>query len=233
MDHDADPLIEAPGQGTKRRGKKLSLRDQAYEAIKKRIVSCELRPGGAVTVADLAEQLQIGRTPVFQAIDRLTVDGLVEVMPRKGVVVAPISMGSLIETIEMRLLNESQAAAWAAQKATPQEIAQLDANLDATSQAARDHDLEQMIECDREFHRMLSSIAGNTILAEFLGNLHDRSLRFWFLSLRAPDHNIRVCEQHRAIVEGIRAHDPAAAEKAMREHITAFHQNLTQQKLRG
>ena len=74
---------------------------------------CELRPGGAVTVADLAEQLQIGRTPVFQAIDRLTVDGLVEVMPRKGVVVAPISMGSLIETIEMRLLNESQAAAWA------------------------------------------------------------------------------------------------------------------------
>ncbi|RDD68630.1 GntR family transcriptional regulator (plasmid) [Paracoccus versutus] len=233
MDRNSDPVIEDSRQGPKRGVRKLSLRDQAYEAIKKRIVSCELRPGEAVTVADLAEQLQIGRTPVFQAIDRLTVDGLVEVMPRKGVVVAPISMDSLVEIIEMRLLNEAQAANWAAQKATPQEIAQLDANVAATWRAAQDHDLEQMIECDRDFHRLLSGIAGNTILAEFLGNLHDRSLRFWFLSLRAPDHNLRVCEQHAAIVEGIRAHDPEAAEKAMREHISAFHKNLTQQNLRG
>lgn len=232
MDRSADPVAEET-RPKPRGGKKPSLRDQAYEAIKKRIVSCELRPSEAVTVADLAEQMQMGRTPVFQAIDRLMVDGLVEVMPRKGVVVSPVSMDSLFEIIEMRLLNEAQAASWAAQKATPQEIAQLDANIAATWEAARAHDVERMIDCDRDFHRLLSGIAGNGILAEFLGNLHDRSLRFWFLSLRAPDHNLRVCEQHSAIVDGIRAHDPAAAEKAMRDHISAFHQNLTRQTLRS
>ncbi len=215
-----------------RKAKRLSLRDQAYEAIKKRIVSCDLRPGEAVTVADLAEHLQIGRTPVFQAIDRLTVDGLVEVMPRKGVVVAPISMDGLLEIIEMRLLNEAQAATWAAQKATRQEINLLEANLDASWRAVKEHELEHLIEYDREFHRLLSGIAGNTILSEFLGNLHDRSMRFWFLSLRAPDHNMRVCEQHSVIVDAIRAHDPVAADKAMRDHITAFHQNLTRQDAR-
>ncbi|MFV0492284.1 MAG: GntR family transcriptional regulator [Pseudorhodobacter sp.] len=232
MDQNTRQRIVAPPHGKARAARKLSLRDQAYETIKRRIVSCELRPGEAVTVADLAEQLQIGRTPVFQAIDRLTVDGLVEVMPRKGVVVSAVSMDSLVEIIEMRLLNETQAAQWAAQKATPQEIAMLEANLDASWKAAREHALEEMIEYDREFHRLLSGMAGNTILAEFLRNLHDRALRFWFLSLRAPDHNLRVCEQHSAIVDGIRAHDPKAAEKAMREHVSAFHQNLTRQTLR-
>lgn len=234
MHPEADPVVEQAQRGPERGGKrKPSLRDQAYEAIKKRIVNCELRPGEAVTVADLAEQLQIGRTPVFQAIDRLTVDGLVEVMPRKGVVVAPISLDGLFEIVEMRLLNEAQAARWAAQKATPQEVAQLDDNLARTREAAEVRDLDRMIECDREFHRLISRIAGNSILSEFLGNLHDRSLRFWFLSLRAPDHNARVSNQHRAIVEGIRAHDPEAAEAAMRAHISSFRDNITRQTQRG
>jgi DNA-binding GntR family transcriptional regulator len=210
----------------------VSLRDQAYEAIKKSIVNCDLRPGDAITMADLAEQLDMGRTPVFQAIDRLMVDGLVEVMPRKGVVVSPVSMDDLVEIVEMRLLNEAQAASWAAQKASAKEIASLDANLAANWQAARAYAVDQMIECDREFHRLLSTIAGNSILAEFLGNLHDRALRFWFLSLRTPDHNLRICEQHTAVVDAIRAHDPDQAASAMREHVAAFQKNLMLQTMR-
>ncbi|WP_281279607.1 GntR family transcriptional regulator [Pararhodobacter zhoushanensis] len=209
--------------------RRISLRDQAYETIKQQIVRCELRPGEAITVTDVANALNLGRTPVIQAIDRLAVDGLVEVMPRKGVVVSPVSMNDFVEIVEMRALNEGQAARWAAERASPVAVERMAANVEATWTAAKRGALEDMIDCDREFHRMLSGAARNAILTEFLSNLHDRSLRFWFLSLRAPDHNMRVCEQHSAIVESIRARNADAAEQAMRDHITAFSRNLTDQ----
>ncbi|MDW3118354.1 MAG: GntR family transcriptional regulator [Roseovarius pacificus] len=72
------------------RTKRVSLKSQAYETLKRRILNCELKPGAAVTVADLAVDLGMGRMPVLQAVERLTLDGLVEVMPRKGVVVSPV-----------------------------------------------------------------------------------------------------------------------------------------------
>src|SRR5690348_5160813 len=86
-----------------RSSKQASLRDLAYEAIKRQIVTSDLRPGEALTVAGIAEALNMGRTPVIQAIDWLTVEGLLVVMPRKGVVVSPVSLDNFIEIVEVRL----------------------------------------------------------------------------------------------------------------------------------
>ncbi|MBW3098161.1 GntR family transcriptional regulator [Pseudohoeflea coraliihabitans] len=223
----------APDSFAPARSKRQSMRDTAYAAIKRQIVNCELKPGEAVTVTELAQALDMGRTPVIQAIDRLTVDGLVEVMPRKGVVVSPVSLDDFVEIIEMRLVNEAQAVRWAAEKADRTQIERLQTNLDGAWSAARAHDIDRMIELDREFHRLISRAAGNSILSEFLGNLHDKALRFWFISLRAPDHNLRVCQQHADILGGIKNHDPAQAEAAMREHIASFHANASSQILRS
>jgi DNA-binding FadR family transcriptional regulator len=66
-------------------------------------------------------------------------------------------------------------------------------------------------------------------LADTLKNFHERSLRFWFISLRDQDHHRLVLSQHRAIVDALRSRDPDAAEQAMREHITAFQKNITHQ----
>lgn len=211
----------------------VSLRDRAYEALKTKIINCELRPGEALTVATLAEDLGLGRTPVIQAVDRLVTDGLVEVMPRKGIVVSPISLNEIFDIIEVRILNECQAVRWAADKATASEIAAMEANLAAMCAASEGRDIERLIQLDREFHRLISAAAGNPVLAEFMGNLHDRSVRFWFVSLRAPDHNARVCDQHAAIVAAIKAHDPDLAESAIRAHITDFQHNITNQVLRN
>lgn len=206
-----------------------SLRDRAYEEIKRQIITCELKPGEPVTITDLAATLEIGRTPVIQAIDRLTVDGLVEVMPRKGVVVSPVSIDDLVEILEVRLLNETAAVRWAAERASRSDIINLEANLDATVDAAKRRDVEEMIENDRDFHRLISAATDNKVIAEFLSNLHDRSIRFWFISLRTPDHDLRVCEQHAAIVEAIRQRNPDAAETALRQHIQAFRHNILEQ----
>ena len=65
------------------------------------------------------------------------------------------------------------------------------------------------------------------VLADVLRNLHERSLRFWFISLRDPDHHRIVWQQHRSIVEALERHDAAAAERAMRDHILSFQRNVT------
>jgi len=214
-------------------GKRVSLRDTAYDEIRKLIVTCELRPGQPLTVTDLAEALNIGRTPVIQAIDRLAVDGLVDVRPRKGIVVSPVSLDDFMEVVEMRMVNETAAVRWAAERASRAEIAMMEANLAAIWQAAKDRNIEEFISLDRDFHRLITQSASNRILGDVLSSLHDKALRFWFISLKAPDHNIRVCEQHAAVIEGIKSGNLDVAEKAMREHIASFQMNATSQIMRA
>ena len=88
---------------------------------------------------------------------------------------------------------------------------------------------EQMMLLDREFHDTLAQAARNTVLAGVLRNLHERSLRFWFISLRDPEHHKTVLAQHRSIVEALRSRQPDTAEEAMREHILSFQRSIMRQ----
>ncbi|GGE28335.1 hypothetical protein GCM10007276_01910 [Agaricicola taiwanensis] len=215
-----------PGSGG---GARASLRDVAYEAIKRRIITCELRPGEVMSAAELSDHLDIGRTPVNQAIDRLMTDGLVEVMPRKGIVVKPISLDEVFDIIEVRLINEAYCVRRAAEHAGSGLIAALQENVAKMEEAVRDRDTEGMMELDRAFHAHLSQAAGNQTLSEILGNLHDRSARLWFISLKAREHHVSVCRQHAAVADAIARHDPDAAEAAIVDHIEAFRANITRQ----
>jgi len=211
------------------RAPRKSLRERAYEAIKQQIITCELRPGEVLSEAAVSAALDIGRTPVHQALDRLMIEGMVDVLPRKGVIVRPLSLDEALEIIDVRLINEIYCVRLAAARADRADIAALRSNLDRMNEASRRRDVTEMMQLDRAFHTTLSSAGRNSILTDFLGNLHDRAQRFWFVSLRAPDHNDRVCEQHAAIVDAIAAHDPDTAETAMRFHIEAFRTNVTRQ----
>ena len=79
---------------------------------------------------------------------------------------------------------------------------------------------------DREFHGVLARASKNAVLADCLAKLHDRSLRYWFVSLDKPGHHRNVQEQHEAILAAIKLRDPDAAEAAMRTHIEDFRNNL-------
>lgn len=208
---------------------RLSLRDRAYEAIKHRIITCELRPGEVMSAAELSDRFDIGRTPVNQAIDRLMTDGLVEVFPRKGIVVKPISLDEVFDIINVRLVNETYCVRKAAAQADELLVGALRENVAATADAASDADTERMMELDRKFHGLLARACGNAVLSEILSNLQDRSARFWFVSLRAREHHLRICDQHSAVVDAIAAHDENAAEAAITHHIESFQANITRQ----
>jgi GntR family transcriptional regulator, rspAB operon transcriptional repressor len=203
-----------------------SLLDTAYEKIKHLITACAFRPGDYINEAELSERLGIGRTPVHQAIDRLMIEGLVQVMPRKGIIVTPISLDDVLQTVDARLLNECHCARLAAERASDDDIRAMDDILARAEAELPRRDAERLMRLDREFHGAIAQSSRNAVLADILGRLHDKSLRFWILSLNAPGHHARVHAQHRAILDAIGAHDPLAAEQAMRDHIQDFRRNL-------
>jgi len=203
-----------------------SLRDLAYEAIKYRIITCAFRPGEYVNEARVAAILGLGRTPVHQAIDRLMLDGMVEVIPRKGVIVKPVSLDEVMQIIEARLIVEPQGVRMTAERADETDITALSDILGRARQWTAVRNVEQMMLLDREFHLVLARAGRNDVFADILRKLHERSLRFWFISLTDAGHHGAVQDEHGAILQAIRDRDRDAAEAAMRNHIESFRKNV-------
>jgi len=206
---------------------RLSLRDQAYSAVKRRIITMRYRPGEYLNEARISDDLGIGRTPVHQALDRLRLEGMVDIIPRKGVIVRPVSLDEVLELIEIRLVNEPYCAALAARRATSEEIAAMQAVLARTDEHIPTHDLEALMDLDREFHMGISRAAKNRILAELLLQLHERSLRFWFISLDDRHHLLQVRREHGEVLQAIAERDSEAAAARIRAHIESFRNIIT------
>jgi len=205
---------------------KAPLHARAYESIKAKIISLGFRPGEYLNEAQVSKLLKIGRTPVHQALNRLMLEGMVEVIPRKGIIVKAVSLNDVLEMIDVRIINETCCARLAASRAQEHDIAELTRILDESEKQASASDTNRQMLLDREFHSVLSRAAGNVVLADLMRTLHDRSLRFWFISLRDPAHHVAVKQEHRAILDAIRSRDPEAASEAVRRHIESFRTNI-------
>lgn len=204
-----------------------SLRDTAYDAIKHRIITCAFRPGEYINELQLSSLLKIGRTPVHQALDRLMIEGMVEVIPRKGVIVKPVSLNEVLQIIEVRLINEPFGARLAAAHANDADLEELTYVLKRAKHWASVRNVENLMLLDREFHLLIARAAKNDVLIELLRNLHERSLRFWFISLNAPTQYENVQNEHEAILDMIQQHNAEKAEAAMRAHIESFRTNVS------
>jgi DNA-binding GntR family transcriptional regulator len=204
----------------------LSLRDRAYLEIKRRINRLDYRPGAYINEAQISRQLKIGRTPVHQALDRLMLEGLVQVIPRKGVVVQSISLDQVLHILEARLVNEPQCAGLAVERATRDDIARMQALLATAGPLVRARDREKLMNLDRAFHRLISNAAHNSILADILTMLHERSLRFWFIAFGDDLQLRRVDDEHRAVLAAIEQGNRAEAEAAMRTHIESSRNHI-------
>jgi len=225
-----DPRESRSARATSRRRlPRQSLRDQAYEAIKDRIITCAFKPGECINEASVSALLGLGRTPVHQAIDRLMLEEMVEVIPRKGVIVKPVILHDVLQMIDVRMINETQCARLAAARADDSHVQSMAQVLERARKAISERDIHVLMKLDREFHLLLANASKNLELAEILRKLNERSLRFWFISFTTADHHYNFQQQHEALFDAIRAHDADKAESAMRVHIEAFRKSVIRQ----
>jgi DNA-binding GntR family transcriptional regulator len=198
----------------------------AYERIRDAIVTLQLKPGEYLNCSALEARFRLGRTPVVRALDRLMLQGLVEVMPRKGVTVSPLSLDEALSVIDVRRINEPHCVQLAAERIDGQTLEVLEAILGDYDMAARNRSLPALLAADRAFHETIASASGNAVLANLLAVLHARSQRFWAMSLSRQPHIGDVAREHAEIVACLRSRDPPRARSAMESHIESFRRNL-------
>jgi DNA-binding GntR family transcriptional regulator len=204
-----------------------SLRLSAYEEIKRRITTLHYRPGESLNETRLSEELGIGRTPVHEAVNRLALEGMLEIFPRKGLIVKPISLDEVLEIAEARMVNEAWCASLAARRATDADLIAMREILNAMPEFIASRNIEALMNLDREFHCAISRAAKQRTLAEVLLQLHVRSLRFWFISLSEPHHIQDVLDEHLAVYQAIAERNPDKAAHLMRAHIQTYMNNIT------
>jgi DNA-binding GntR family transcriptional regulator len=213
------PTVHQPEAASAR-----SLTDQAYYRIRELIVRLELAPGAFVNERDLMERVGLGRTPVREALRTLARDKLVEVMPRRGVFIAPINVGDLAGLSEVRLALEPYAARLAAERRTPADRDAAVALLQALDEAGDDEHL--LIGLDQRIHRHIWACAHSPFLVRTLEEYYILALRIWFLALDRVAELADAVHEHRELLETIRDGDAARAETSMRRHVTAFEQAI-------
>jgi DNA-binding GntR family transcriptional regulator len=200
----------------------LSLSDRAYYGIRELIVSLELAPGSPVSERELMERLGLGRTPVREALRALAQEKLVEVYPRRGIVVSPVDVGDLASLSEVRITLESFAARLAAERANADERDVARSLLAELADVADSHDERALIELDQRIHRHVYRCAHNPFVESTLNEYYTLTLRIWFLALDRVARLDDAVTEHRELLEAIYDGDARRAEEVMRRHIEGF-----------
>src|SRR5579871_3461208 len=204
-----------------------SLAERAYGKIKELILSLELKPGQYVNEQELCTRTGTGRMPVHQAVHRLMSEGLLHVMPRKGIIIAAESVNEVLAAMEARAAFEPNIAALAAQRAGPPHIKQMEKLLRQSRKIADQRFRKEFMALDRLFHTVVAEASGNRILVDAQRPLQERSARIWSLIVMRRADGLRMTQdEHEAVFDAIRRANPDAARRAMEVHLASLCRRL-------
>jgi DNA-binding GntR family transcriptional regulator len=193
-------------------GTRPSFVEVAYDEIKRMIFSNEMPPGFRSLEADLAKRFDMSRTPLREALLRLQSEGFVQIEPRRGMVVLPISPDDMDEIYQVITALETAAAELAAPRRLPAAaLKPLEAAIRAMDGALAKNNLEGWADADEAFHRGLLDICGNRRLAAVALTFRDQIRRTRNLTLRLRPLPRRSNDAHRKLLDAIRSGDPARA----------------------
>jgi len=197
--------------------------DRAYEQLRDRIVTLRLAPGSSLREDELMRELGIGRTPLREAVKRLSLENLVAVQPRRRTIVTAVDASDIVHITEVRAELEAQAAELAAERLESREPAEaLLAELRATGDASQD----ALMHIDERVHRFIWEAARNPYLLETLERYFALSMRVWYLVLdRVPRLGGAVHDQE-ALLTAVMAGDAERAGTMMREHVLEFQREI-------
>src|SRR5262245_43487559 len=212
------------------------LSDDAAEQIRRLIDEREIRPGERLPPErELARMLCVGRTSVREGLRTLDMMGLIEVVPGKGVfrkagIAGPLDnvirswlsthKGDLRDLVELREAVETQAASLAAQRAAPEDVAAMERALRVMRLATDDNDAERFVGADTAFHDAIARAGGNRLLRRALESIAREIGTFRMATARLGAAMLeRSLADHEAVCRAIKAGDPVAARRAMRQHI--------------
>jgi DNA-binding GntR family transcriptional regulator len=202
-----------------------TLTEQAYRRIEEQIVTLRLRPGDVLSEQMLSATFAIGRTPIREALQRLAREGLITILPRKGILVSDINPRNQLLVLEVRREIERLLSRAGAERATKEQRAQLQKIAQGMDRAAKTNDDLEFMRLDRELNRLMIEAAHNDFAARSMKLLQGLSRRFWYMHYRdAAD--LPLCarlhaNQARAIAQGNIEQAARASDKLM-DYVETF-----------
>ncbi|HEX3023079.1 MAG TPA: GntR family transcriptional regulator, partial [Lachnospiraceae bacterium] len=181
----------------------LPLRDVVFNTLRQAILKGELEPGERLMEIQLAERLGVSRTPIREAIRKLELEGLVNMVPRKGAEVARITEKDLNDVLEVRCALEELAVELACKKITKDQIEELKSTLVQFKRATKGNDLTEIAESDVQFHEIIFEATKNTRLIQMINNLREQMYRYRVEYLKDKDVYGKLVEEHESIIRNI------------------------------
>ena len=197
-----------------------TLREKILETIRDAILKGTMKPGERVSEPDLAERFGISRTPIREAFRQLESEGYLEVVPRKGAVVASLSERDIEEFYAIKIILEGFAARMAAEKLTAKEIERLEVINARLHKIAAEGDVKTFFRVHNEFHEVFIKAAGNDKLSEMINQLVMRFKRLRLASLSQPGRMEVSIEDHSDMIQAFKDHDGERADSLIRHAAT-------------
>lgn len=203
-----------------------SLRGRVFARIENDILNGRYKAGDSLIESKLTEELGVSRTPIREALRQLELEGLVQLIPNKGVVVKGITSQDIEDIYTIRMLIEGLAARWAAEKITPEELNELKEALDLEEFYTSKKDVAHLSSLDSRFHDIIFKASKSKPLMQTLTSFHHYIQRARNASLNSPGRAEKAFEEHTAIFKALSEGDAEKAEKLTTEHVRNASINL-------
>lgn len=205
-----------PGKGTARPGR---ASDRVLKDLRHMIITLELPPGTVVTETSLVEVLGCSRTPLREALQRLSHEHLVVAVPRRGVSIADLSIVDFSSIVQAELGIDSALIRLAAERISDDQLSHMDDLLVRSDVAAADRDMEEVVDLDFQIHTAFGLASGNRFLLEFQEITMRLLARYVYLGFQGAGNAEGAIADHRTIVAALRTRDPSVCEDALCTHI--------------
>jgi len=197
----------------------VALREQVLAELRRRIVDGEYQEGERLTETRLADDFGVSRNPVREALRVVEAEGFVQILPRRGAVVATLDEAAVRDLFAVRQQLETLAAGHAAERATPEGIAMLRRLVEDANAATKAGDFDRVAELNSAFHRAVIEVSGNRWLLSMSAAMYHHV--HWVFRVGAAQRAPHSSEEHVRLVDAIEAGDAEAATEAARLHVEA------------
>ena len=204
----------------------MPLREVIFNSLREAIIIGELKPGERLMEVQLAEKMGVSRTPVREAIRKLELEGLVDMIPRKGAHVAELSVKDIMDVLEVRASLDGLATALAAERITDDELKELrHINSQFTTYIKREN-LNGSIKKDAEFHDIIYKASRNDKLISILNNLREQVQRFRVIYLKDYSSPKNLIKEHSDILEAVNSRNIETSRMVAKNHIMNQEQTI-------
>jgi DNA-binding GntR family transcriptional regulator len=194
-------------------------RDAIAEELRRLVITGRLAPGSLATETHLMSILGCGRTPLREALQELSQQGMVQTPPRGGIRIPQLGIPEFQQALEASLILGGACAKLAAARLGEEQVAQLMELLARQERANKQQDFYAMADLDCRFHVSIAEAVGNQHLTGYVTSLHTGLLRFTFPAYVEVRNAAMSIDEHRRIVEALQKRDPELAESMIREHL--------------